>query len=38
MDPLLAKAEPISDVGSTLVKAYLRKGKKHCATAVVRGE
>ncbi|KAK4817094.1 hypothetical protein QYF61_027925 [Mycteria americana] len=28
MDPLLAKAEPISDGGSTSVMAYLRRGKK----------
>ena len=33
-DPLLAKAEPISDAGSISVITYLRKGKKHCAAAV----
>ena len=30
-DPLLAKAEPISNVGSASVTTYLRKGKKCCA-------
>jgi len=28
MDPLLAKAEPISDGGSTSVRTYLRSEKK----------
>ena len=28
MDPLLAKAEPISNGGSTFVITYLRRGKK----------
>ena len=32
-DPPLAKAEPISNVGSTSVATYLGKGKKCCAAA-----
>ncbi|GAB0210172.1 hypothetical protein GRJ2_003483000 [Grus japonensis] len=32
-DPLLAKAEPISDSGSTSVITYLRRGKNCCTTA-----
>ena len=31
MDPLLAKAEPISDGGSASGITYLRKGKKTAA-------
>ena len=38
MDPLLAKAEPISNVGSASVIAYLRKGKKCYTTAAEREE
>jgi len=34
-DPLLAKAEPISDSGDTSVTTHLRKGKK-CYSATVR--
>jgi len=30
-DPLLAKAKPISDGGSTSVITYLRKGRKNSA-------
>ena len=37
-DPLLAKAEPISDGGSASVITYLRRGKYCCATAVGRQE
>ena len=36
-DPLLAKAEPISDGGSASVITYLR-GKNCCATAARREE
>ncbi|KAK4831741.1 hypothetical protein QYF61_018871 [Mycteria americana] len=36
--PLLAKAEPISDVSSASVITHLRKGKKHCATTAKREE
>ncbi|KAK4829092.1 hypothetical protein QYF61_002043 [Mycteria americana] len=32
-DPLLAKAEPISDGGSAFAVTYLRRGKKCCTTA-----
>jgi len=39
MDLLLAKANPISDSGSTSVITYLRKGRKNCSeTAVEREE
>ena len=38
MDSLLAKAEPISNVGSTSLITYLRKGKNCCATAHEREE
>ena len=38
MDPLLAKAEPISDSGSASVITYLRKGKSYCAAAIAAGE
>lgn len=34
MDPLLAKAELISDDGDTQITTYLRKGKKHYMAAV----
>ena len=34
----LAKAEPVSDVGSAFVITYLRKGKNCCATAAGREE
>ena len=37
-DPLLAKAEPISDGGSASVITYLRKGKSYCAAAIAAGE
>ncbi|PKU40387.1 protein pxr1-like [Limosa lapponica baueri] len=37
MDPPLAKAKPISD-GSTSVIKYLRRGKNCCATATAEGE
>jgi len=33
-DPLLAKAEPISDSGSASVITQLRRGKTCCGTAV----
>ena len=38
MDLLVAKAEPVSDVGSTSVIPYLRKGKKCCVAAAGREE
>jgi len=38
MDPLLAKAEPISDADSASEITYLRKGKKNCTTTAVRDE
>jgi len=38
MDPPLAKAEPISNRGSTSVIIYLRKLKNCCATAAGREE
>ena len=37
-DPLLAKAEPISDGGSTSVITYLRREKSYCAAAIAAGE
>jgi len=37
-DPLLAKAEPISNGGSTSVITSLRRGKNCCATAIAAGE
>jgi len=37
-DPLLAKAEPISDGGSASVITYLRRGKTCCGTALEREE
>jgi len=36
MDPLLAKAEPISDIGSTSVTIYLRNSENRCAAAVTK--
>jgi len=33
MDPLLAKAEPISDGGSASGITYLRRGEKTCTAA-----
>ena len=33
MDPLLSKAEPVSEAIDTSVITYLRKGKKCCAAA-----
>jgi len=36
MDPLLAKAKPVSDNGSTSIITYLRKGKTCCGIAVKR--
>ena len=39
MDPLLARAESISEGSSTSVTTYLRKSKKTCAkAAAVRNE
>ena len=38
MDPLLAKAEPISDGGSASGITYLRRGKSHCAAAIAARE
>ena len=38
MDPSLAKADPISDGGSTCVRSYLRKGKKRCTTVAGQEE
>ncbi|KAM9590913.1 uncharacterized protein ACIBXB_005945 [Morphnus guianensis] len=37
-DPLLAKAEPISDSGSASVITYLRRGKKVAATQKLQPE
>jgi len=37
-NPLLAKAESISNTASTSVITYLRRGKIHCTTAAVRRE
>jgi len=37
-DPLLAKAEPISDGGSTSGITELRRGKSYCATAIAARE
>ena len=34
MDPLLAKAEPISNGGSASGITYLRKGRSYCAAAI----
>lgn len=34
LDPLLPKAEPISEAGDTSVTINLRKSKNHCAGAV----
>ena len=38
MDPPLAKAEPISNIGSISVITYLRKGKNCCTTAAEKQE
>ena len=38
MDAPLAKAGPISDVGSASVVTYLRRGKNCCTTAARRDE
>ena len=38
MDPLLAKAEPISKAGDTPVVTCLTECKKHCTTAAVGEE
>jgi len=35
-DQLLAKAKPLSNVGSPSVMTYLRRGKSCCGTAVKR--
>jgi len=37
MDPLVAKAEPISGSGSASVITYLTRGKKCCTAAAQRG-
>ena len=37
-DPLLTKAEPISDGGSASGITDLRKGKSYCAAAIAAGE
>jgi len=37
-DPLLAKAKPVSEGGSTSVITYLRRGKTCCETAAGREE
>lgn len=34
VDPLLAKAECVSDAGSGSLKTYLRKSKRRCAATV----
>jgi len=36
MDPPLAKAEPISDIGSASGITYLRRGRKNCEVTVVK--
>ena len=36
MDLLLARAEPISNVGRASVRMYLRRGKSYCTTAAGR--
>jgi len=38
MDLPLAKAEPISNGGSTPGITYLRRGKSCCTTAIAAGE
>jgi len=38
MDPLLAKAEHISDGGSASARTYLGKGKSYCATQQLQPE
>lgn len=38
LDPLLAEAESISNVGSVSVITYLGKGKKCCTSATGREE
>ena len=38
IDLPLAEAEPISNIGSTFVTPYLRRGKNRCATAAGREE
>jgi len=39
MDPLLAKAKPVSDGDSASVITYLRRGRKNCSErAVERSE
>ena len=38
MDPLLPKAEPISNSGSASVITYLRRGNSYCTTETAAGE